>query len=125
MTDLWLDTLITAVKSVSDASRDQRPDDLGLTIAQAATAGAEPFVDQQLERAGALLGGGALAVGLFGLVVWNRLARAKNKFKHAQAVEAALNEVDWATMEQAMKRPTGAASPGDKPDAERKPRRKS
>jgi chromosome segregation ATPase len=108
---LILDTFITALKSVSDAQRDQRPDDLGVTIAQAATTGATPLSDDMLERAGMILGVGALAAGLLGMGIWSRLARAKHKFEHAQAVEAALNDVDWSAMEQSFKKLT-AAGPG-------------
>jgi len=117
-----LDTFITSLKSISDAQRDQRPDDLGIVIAQAATVGAEPLSDARLERAGALLAGGALAAGLFGMVIWSRLARAKHTFEHAQAVDSALNEVDWGAIEQTYKK---GVTPVERADSEvRKGRKK-
>lgn len=109
---LILDTLVTAIKSVSDSQRDQRPDDLGVVIAQAATAGASPLQDNRLENAGMILGGASLAAAVFAMVVWSRLARAKQSFEHAQAVECALNEVDWGTLETGLKR-TGAPGAGE------------
>lgn len=122
---LVLDTLVTSIKSVSDAQRDQRPDDLGVIIAQAAATGSSPLSDSRLENAGMILGGGALAAGLFGMVIWSRLARAKHKFEHAQAVEAALNEVDWSAMEQSMKRsaPGASSDRGEESAAAKKRRR--
>ena len=50
------------------------------------------------------LGVPLVAMGLFAMVVWGRLAKAKHKFDHAQAVESALNEVNWAAMEASMRR---------------------
>ena len=103
-TALALDTFVTAMKSVTDQMRDERSNDIGLTIAQAAASGAEPLLDKRIEKAASVFGGAALAVGLAGLVIWSRLVRAKKKFDHAQAVEAALNEVDWSAMEASLKK---------------------
>lgn len=103
-TALALDTFVTAMKSVTDQMRDERSNDIGLTIAQAAASGAEPLLDKRIEKAAGVFGGAALAAGLAGLVIWSRLVRAKKKFDHAQAVEAALNEVDWSAMEASLKK---------------------
>ena len=79
-TALVLDTLVTSFKSVSDQARDERSNDIGVTIAQAATPGAEPLMDKRLEKAGEVFGGAALAAALAGLVIWTRLVKAKKKF---------------------------------------------
>jgi hypothetical protein len=109
-TALLLDTIVTSFKSFADQARDERSNDIGVTIAQAAAAGAEPLMDKRLERAGGVFGGAALAVGLAGLIIWSRLVRAKKKFDQAAAVEAALEEVDWGTLEASIKKHGGKES---------------
>jgi chromosome segregation ATPase len=106
-TAMVLDTLVTTFKSYADQAREERSNDIGVVIAQAATAGTEPLYDKRLERAGGLFGGAALAAGLAGLVIWSRLVRAKKKFDHAAAVEAALQEVDWTQLEASIKKHGG------------------
>ncbi len=103
-TAMVLDTLVTSFKSFADQAREERSNDIGVVIAQAATAGSEPLFDKRLERAGGIFGGAALAAGLAGLVIWSRLVRAKKKFDHASAVEAALQEVDWSELEASIKK---------------------
>jgi hypothetical protein len=106
-TVLFLDTFVTSFKAFADQSRDERANDIGVTIAQAATPGTEPLMDKRIERAGSVFGGAVLATGLAGLVIWSRLVRAKRKFDHAAAVEAALEEVDWGTLEASIKKHSG------------------
>jgi chromosome segregation ATPase len=103
-TALYLDTFATSFKAFADQSRDERTNDIGVTIAQAATPGAEPLMDKRIERAGGIFGGAVLAAGLAGLVIFSRLVRAKRKFDHAAAVEAALEEVDWSTLEASIRK---------------------
>jgi hypothetical protein len=102
-TFLALDTLVTAFKALSDQGRDERANDIGITIAQAAKADDQPLMDQRIERAGAVFGGSALAASLAGLVVWTRLVKAKNKYEQAAAVEAALDGEDWTGLEESMR----------------------
>ena len=104
-TAMILDTLVTGYKSVADQMRAERSNDIGVVIAQAATAGTEPLMDKRLEKAASVFGGGLLAVGLAGLVIWSRLVRAKRQFEQAQAVESALSEVEWNQLEASIKRP--------------------
>jgi hypothetical protein len=101
-TAIELDTYITALKTVADTSREQRSTPLTTVIAQAATPDPSPMKSDHLTKAAMLLAGGAAGVGLFGVAVWSRLARSKRKFEQAQAVEAALDEVDWATLEKTI-----------------------
>ncbi|MBY0261347.1 MAG: hypothetical protein K2Q20_03340, partial [Phycisphaerales bacterium] len=103
-----LDTLITGYKSVSDQMRAERSNDIGVVIAQAATPGTEPLMDKRLEKAASVFAGGLLAVGLAGLIIWSRLVRAKRQFEQAQAVEAALSEVEWTQLEASIKKPDRA-----------------
>lgn len=110
-TALVLDTLVTSFKTVSDQGRDERSNDIGVNIAQAATPGTEPLMDKRMERAGGVFGGAALAVGLAGLVIWTRLVKAKKKFDHAAAVEAAMGEVDWGTLEASIRKHSGKSGP--------------
>lgn len=102
-TALVLDTVVTAFKSVADQGKDERTNDMGVVIAQAATPGAEPLMDKRIEKAGSVFAGAALAAGLAGLVIWSRLVKAKKKFDQAAAVDAALGDVDWATLEASIK----------------------
>jgi chromosome segregation ATPase len=111
-TALVLDTFVTSFKSFADQARDERSNDIGVVIAQAATAGTEPLMDKRLERAGGVFGGAALAAGLAGLVIWSRLVRAKKKFDQAAAVEAALQEVDWSVLEASIKKHAGKEATG-------------
>ncbi len=102
-TALVLDTFVTAYKSVSDQARDERTNDIGLNIAQAATAGTEPLMDKRLEKAAEVFAGAALAAMLAGLVIWSRMVSVKRKFDQAALVEAALGDVDWAKLESSIK----------------------
>ena len=72
----------------------------------------EPLMENRLQHAGGVFGGAALAAGLAGLIIWTRLVRAKKKFDHAAAVEAALEEVDWGTLEASIKKHTGKEGAG-------------
>ena len=109
-TALILDTVVTAFKSVADQGKDERTNDMGVVIAQAATPGAEPLMDKRIEKAASVFAGAALAAGLAGLVIWSRLVKAKKKFDQAAAVDAALGEVDWATLEASIKQNATAKS---------------
>ncbi len=102
-TALILDTVVTAFKSVADQGKDERTNDMGVVIAQAATPGTEPLMDKRIEKAASVFAGAAFAAGLAGLVIWSRLVKAKKKFDQAAAVDAALGEVDWATLEASIK----------------------
>lgn len=112
-----LDTIVTTLKSVSEAGRDQRTEDFGVAIVQAARTSDRPVNEQTLMGyAGGLLAGGLLAVGLFGGLVWSRLAGSKRRFEQSQAVEEALSAVDWEAMEKSMREagtgPNGPANAG-------------
>ncbi|MBX3406890.1 MAG: hypothetical protein KF869_09015 [Phycisphaeraceae bacterium] len=101
---LVLDTYVTAIKSAADAARDGRAEDLGTLIAEPAAVLGAPINDQRLRNAGMLLGGGCTAALLAGLLVWSRMAGAKRKFDESQAVQAALEEVEWSALEATMKK---------------------
>lgn len=110
--EMVLDTLVTALKSVSDASREQRSQDLGVTIVSAAVSEQRPLNEKTLMGyAGGIFGGAILAVGLFGTLIWSRLISSKRRFDQSQAVEEALSDVDWASLEQSLKRSTAGESP--------------
>lgn len=111
--ELVLDTYIVALKSVSDAAREQRSDDLGVKILQVAQADTSPVnEDTLLGYAGGIFGGLALGVGLFGMLIYSRLVNAKRKFDRSQEIDEALSGVDWASLEASVKRPTLAAPAG-------------
>ena len=101
---LVLDTYVTAIKSAADAARDGRAEDLGTLIAEPAAVLGAPINDQRLRNAGMLLGGGCTAALLAGLLVWSRMAGAKRKFDESQAVQAALEEVEWSALEATLKK---------------------
>lgn len=103
-TAIELDTFITAIKAVADTTREQRSTPLTTIIAQAATTDPEPLQSDHLTKALMLLGGSAAGVGLFGLAIWSRLARSKQRFEQSQAIESALDQVDWAALEKTMPR---------------------
>ncbi len=106
---LVLDTYVTAIKSAADAARDGRAEDLGTLIAEPAAVLGAPVNDRRLQNAGMLLGGGCTAALLAGLLVWSRMAAAKRRFDESQAVQAALEEVEWSALEASMKKGVEAA----------------
>ena len=110
-TALELDTYITSLKSLADMARDERSNNLGVNITQAATSTAEPLNDERLRYAGVVFGCGVAATLVLGVGLWTRLSRVKKKFDQSQAVEAALEQVDWATLERSLKRSTAAEKP--------------
>ena len=128
--EMVLDTFVTALKSVSDAAREQRADDLGVKIVQTSQADGRPLNESTLMGyAGGIFGGALLGVGLFGMLVWSRLVNAKKKFDQSLAVEEALSEVDWDGLEQSVRRAsdgikTGRASEPASPAKPAKPAKK-
>lgn len=114
---LVLDTLVTAIKSTADAARDGRAEDLGTLIAEPAMVLGAPLNDQRLQNAGMLLAGGCLAALLGGLLVWSRMAAAKRRFDESQAVQAALEEVEWSALEASIKKGGEAAAGRKAPKA--------
>lgn len=114
--EMILDTFVTAYKSLADQSRDARRNDLGVVIEKAAEASKEPMLDQRLHQAGMLFGGMGLGVGLLVMVLWSRMARSKQKFDQAAAVEQALGDVDWSTLEASIRKTTGTKPGGAKSD---------
>lgn len=92
-----LDTFVTALASVANASRAGRADGAATEITQPAAAGAEPVEDPRLVYAGGFAGGGVLAAALLGLVVWGRMARSKKSYEEEQSLANALEELTWAT----------------------------
>jgi len=110
-----LETYITALKSVADASRQGRAEDLATFISMPTTVLASPVNDERLQHAGMLLAGGSLAALLGGILVWSRMAAAKRKFEQSEAVEDALSRVEWSKLEATMaKAPAGATVDGPK-----------
>lgn len=106
-----LDTYVTALKSVSDAGREQRSEDLGVRIVQTAAVDERPLNEQTIMGyAGGIFAGALLGVGLFGMLIWTRLLNAKKKFDQSQAVEEALSEVDWANLERSFSRSAAGES---------------
>ncbi len=91
-----LDTFVTALASVANAARTNRPDGAATEIAQPAKVGREPVEDPRLVYAGGIAGGGALAATLLGLVVWGRMVRAKRRYEEEQALSNTLEELTWA-----------------------------
>lgn len=91
-----LDTFVTAMASVANASRAGRPDGAATEITQAATVGSDPVEDPRLMYAAGFAGGGVLASALLGLVVWGRLSRSKRRYEESQSVANALEELTWA-----------------------------
>ncbi len=94
-TALELDTLVAAYKSVSDAARGTRGDDLPTVVTAPAKADTTPIADDRLQWAAGMLGGGGLAVGLLGLLVWSRLVKSKQRMEQMVEIEEALADIDW------------------------------
>lgn len=93
-TERELDTFITAMASVANASREGRADGAATVVAQPAEAGAEPVEDDRLVFAAGAAGGGLLASLLLGGVVWARLARAKKQYESDQ-IAAQADDTTW------------------------------
>jgi len=99
-----LDTFVTAMASVANAARTNRPDGAATEIIQPAAAGQEPVEDPRLIYAGGIAGGGTLTATLLGLVVWGRMVRAKRRYEEEQSLTNALEELTWASPGEAPAR---------------------
>lgn len=104
-----LDTLVTAFKSVADESKGERTHDLGVLISSAAKASESPLIDERLRQAGMIFGGGVVLVGVLGGVIYSRLAASKRAFD-AKAARDEGGDVDWATLEATFKKSAGTQS---------------
>lgn len=111
-TALELDTFITSLKSLADMSREERANNVGVSITQPATASQEALFEQRLTYAGMVFGGGVAFCSLLGAAVWFRLVRSKKTFDHAEAVQSALEQVDWQALEKTFKKPADAKASG-------------
>jgi hypothetical protein len=93
-TERELDTFITAMASVANASREGRADGAATVISEPAEAGSEPVEDDRLVFAAGAAGGGLLASMLLGAVVWARLTRAKKQYESDQ-LAAQADDAVW------------------------------
>ncbi|MBX3359599.1 MAG: hypothetical protein KF745_14365 [Phycisphaeraceae bacterium] len=100
-----LDTFVTAVAAVANASRSGRPDGLATTIAQSAKVGHEPVEDPRLTYALGFAGGGMLAAGLLGVMIWSRLSRSKSQYEEDQRIGEAMGGLSWEGVPTAPHRP--------------------
>ena len=101
---MLLDTIVTALKSVADESKGERAHDLGLRISAPAAASGSPLMDERLQQAGMVFGGSVLATGLLGMFAYARLAAGKRSFDAKAAADVAMADVDWAALEASVKR---------------------
>lgn len=101
-TQLLLDTLVTAFKSIADESKGERSHDLGLRISSPAASSSTPLWDQRIQQAGMVFGGSVLGTLLLGSLFYSRLAAGKRAFDAKSQSEIALNDVDWAAFESSM-----------------------
>jgi hypothetical protein len=94
-TERDLDTFVTALVSVANAARSARADGLATLIAQSAHAGHDPVEDPRPTYALGLAGGGLLACGLLGFMVWSRLSRAKHRYEEEQKIGEVIGDLSW------------------------------
>ncbi len=101
-TERELSTFVAAMVAQANGSRDQRTDGGATLLTQDAKAGAEPIKDPRLPYAGAFLAGSLVAVLCFGLVIWARLARAKQRIDREDLAAATFEDPAWAAAERAL-----------------------
>ncbi len=89
-----LDTFVTAMASVANASREGRADGAATVVSRAAEAGSEPVADDRLVFAAGAAGGGLVGSLLLGVVVWARLSRAKKQYESEQ-IAAQIDDAVW------------------------------
>lgn len=89
-----LDTFVTALASVANASREGRADGAATAITRPAAAGSEPVEDDRLMYAAGGAGGGLLASLLLGGAVWARMLRSKRQYEREQ-LAALAEEPMW------------------------------
>jgi chromosome segregation ATPase len=90
-----LDTLITALVSQSNATRERRADGVGAMIAEPVSLGGGPIADQRLIYATVIFGGGLFACTVLALSFWRRMAAAKLRFEEEQQIDAVMDEASW------------------------------
>lgn len=95
-----LDTFVTAVASVANTARGTRTDGLPTTISQAAQVAHDPVEDPRPAYALGVAGGGLVAIGLLGYMVWGRLSRGKNRYEEEQKVGEAMGNLTWGDVPQ-------------------------
>ncbi|MFN0131682.1 MAG: hypothetical protein ACKVW3_03990 [Phycisphaerales bacterium] len=97
-----LDTIVTALASQANATKERRPDGLGTILAEPANTNTGPISDQRpLYAAATFLVSFGLSI-LVGALAWRRMATAKVKLEEAEDVdrvlEATLKHADaWKT----------------------------
>jgi hypothetical protein len=103
-TERILDTIITAIASRANATRDMRADAAATVIESAAVAGAEPVEDNRL-----FVTAGVLAIGLLfcialGIALWRVLARSMSSFTQETQADALLSQAEWVDVDEAIER---------------------
>lgn len=90
-----LNALTTKLVSEALAARERRVDGAVTVIKREAAAGAEPIDEQRLTAAGLMLAGCVFVSLIVSLMLWKRLASAKQKFERDIALEAILDPSRW------------------------------
>lgn len=99
-----LDTFITALVSQANATKERRPDGLGVVIVEKTNPGAGPLDNTRVMYAGAIFGLGlTLCLGL-GSLTYNRLAKAKVRLEDEQNVDEILDRANWKQAEEQMRK---------------------
>ncbi len=98
-----LDTLVTAIASQANATKERRPDGLGVLIAEKPNADAGPIDGNRVLYAGAIFGLGLVGcLGLGGLT-YGRLSKAKVRLEQEADIDSILEESNWRQAEEKMR----------------------
>lgn len=102
-----LDTLVTALVSQANATKERRADGLGVLIAEKPNADAGPIESNRMTYALATFGVGAvLCLGL-GSVTYQRLSKAKVRIEEEQQIDSILEDSNWKRAEKLMREGRG------------------
>lgn len=89
-----LETIATALASEANGARTERVDG-GVTTPPSPVETRGPLDQTQLYAAAGMMGGGSAILGLIGLTIWRKLAKAKSKFEQEEKIAATLDETRW------------------------------
>lgn len=98
-----LDTFVTAIASQANATKERRPDGLGVVIAEKPNADAGPIDSNRMIYAGAIFGFGLCFCFGAGTLTYNRLSKAKIRLEQEQDIDAILDNTNWRQAEEKMR----------------------
>jgi hypothetical protein len=98
-----LDTFVTTLVSQANATKERRPDGLGVLVAEKPNADAGAIESNRATYAAVIFAlGSVLCLGAGGFT-YNRLSRAKVRIEEEQNIDAILDDSNWKRAEAALR----------------------